>query len=193
MTERHCYRAVSGPVTGPITAYKTWRMPRNIPYLVDNIWEWARPAEYPSRRTAAFASPTKEEALATQPAGTECRVYRVGLPTGWPIAQLPLADAKLHRDIRKITDAVMSALGREWFSLPIERKGGEASLFCPGLHADEVGSIAETSTLLAKLDLRSVVQFWGDVRLFSADSGLIDPSGELFFDVPEQGYTLLDD
>lgn len=39
------------------------RLPSNIPYLVDNLLEFARPQEKPSRRHSVYASPTPELAL----------------------------------------------------------------------------------------------------------------------------------
>lgn len=35
------------------------RIPLNVPYLVDNIWEWLRPDNMPKRRRSVYASPKK--------------------------------------------------------------------------------------------------------------------------------------
>jgi hypothetical protein len=35
----------------------TRRPPGNIPYIVDNLWEWMRPDSFPCRRHSVFASP----------------------------------------------------------------------------------------------------------------------------------------
>lgn len=42
----------------------TRRTPGNVPYLVDNLWEYLRSENFPSRRHAVYASPTPELALA---------------------------------------------------------------------------------------------------------------------------------
>ncbi len=36
------------------------RPPVSVPNVVDNLWEWTRPEEFPSRRFAAFASPKRK-------------------------------------------------------------------------------------------------------------------------------------
>ena len=41
----------------------TIRVPSNVPYVVDNLWESLRPKNMPSRRHAIYASPTPELAL----------------------------------------------------------------------------------------------------------------------------------
>jgi hypothetical protein len=38
----------------------TRRPPSNVPYIVDNLWEWKRPEGYPNRRYSVFCSPSPE-------------------------------------------------------------------------------------------------------------------------------------
>jgi len=45
----------------------TMRPPGNIPYIVDNLWEWQRPDEYPNRRFSAYGSPNQSLALKSGP------------------------------------------------------------------------------------------------------------------------------
>ena len=58
------YRVARKTDDSIIPAATTSRPPGNVPYYVDNIWEWLRPEGAPSRRKAAFASPTPELAAA---------------------------------------------------------------------------------------------------------------------------------
>jgi hypothetical protein len=63
------YRAREDIETGSFKKTKdrgTRRPPGNVPYVVDNLWEWVREKdypEYPNRRQSKFASPTPEQAL----------------------------------------------------------------------------------------------------------------------------------
>jgi hypothetical protein len=186
------YRASTQALDARIRPQETWRMPGNVPYLVDNLWEWTRPkaGDYPSRRTSAFASPTTEEARASQ-SGSEAsvQVYCVTLPNGWKVAQLSgYADARHHPDVRQLVKTVKDALQPTWFSLSLPDKGEMANLFCPGLHAQEVESIVSDSKPLSTLGLRGRVGFWGDIRLIDPARELLASSGEIFFTVPPEGY-----
>jgi hypothetical protein len=147
---------------------------------------------YPSRRTAAFASPTAEEARASL-ASSEVAVlvYRVTLPAEWKVAQVDgYADAKHHPDVRHLVKTVKDALQPEWFSQSLCDKGIEAGLFCPGLHAHEVASIVSGSNTLATLGLREQVTFWSNIRLIAPAIEPLAKSGEIFFKVPPDGYDL---
>ena len=64
----------------------TMRPPKNIPYLVDNLWEWKRPKEYPCRRFSVFASPSEEIALKSGKAGGT--VFRVEFNGKYRICQV---------------------------------------------------------------------------------------------------------
>ena len=46
------------------------RLPVNVPYVVDNLWEHLRPGSMPSRRHSVYASPTPQQALASGTKGT---------------------------------------------------------------------------------------------------------------------------
>jgi len=185
------YRASTRELDSPAPHLKTWRMPGNVSYLVDNLWEWTRPTGLPSRRTAAFASPTIKEAKESQPEGLPVFVYRVKLPTECTIVQLKgHADAKDHPDKRQLVEAVKVALTPEYFSLPLVDKGEVANLFCPGLHADEVESIVSRSEKLRGIGLRDRITFWNSISRIDPEKYSLAASGEVFFTVPEDGYCL---
>lgn len=75
------------------------RTPQNVPYVVDNLWEWARPYGMPSRRGCAYASPTPE--LARENAGNgPLDVFQlVEIAPDSILVQIPPSDAKRHSDI----------------------------------------------------------------------------------------------
>lgn len=89
------------------------RIPSNVPYVVDNLWEWLRPEDMPSRRHAIYASPTPELALANASAAlapgeiyVACRV--IVAPAHIRVAQLAVRDAREHPDIRTVSRWVSS-------------------------------------------------------------------------------------
>jgi hypothetical protein len=184
---RTLYRAYPNepPIHQP--RLNTWRPPGSVPYVVDNLWEWARPEGYPTRRTAAFASPTSKEAGA-------CHgefVYCLTLQTGTLVAQLErFVDSKLHPDVKGLPGFIRDALGPDWFSKKLASKGEEASLFCPCLHKDEIESIILESTLIPRPELFAKIGYWSDVRLIALGEEPLATSGEIFFTVPAEGYTL---
>lgn len=74
--------------------FKSKRAPSNISYLVDNIWEWLRPDNKPSRRTAVYASPQKS--LASKYATENDCVCKVEFEGAVQLVQLSnYQDAKL--------------------------------------------------------------------------------------------------
>lgn len=88
--------------------HATMRIPSNVPYVVDNLWESLRPKNMPSRRHAIYASPTPELALQNTSApladGDEYVACRVVVePQKIRIAQLQVTDARYHSEIRLIS------------------------------------------------------------------------------------------
>lgn len=174
----------------------TLRPPGNISYLVDNLWEWARPETYPNRRRSAYASPTPE--LARTAVGQGCTVGAVeGLKESSLLAQVSdkrvtkPTDSKFHPDVKALPKLVNQLLGREWMSLPLEEKKLLAPLWAPCIEADEVNYLLEASCLNEHTEeLRSSVTYWGDVVLFSVESGVDNHTGEIFFEYPS-GYQLV--
>jgi hypothetical protein len=157
-----------------------------VPFYVDNIWEWLRPENYPSRRFSAFASPKPEQAAES----ASCRldqVYGVKLLDNQPFCQLVAGtqpeDAKFHADIGRLKQAVIRAFPYEWFAQPVAERGSDAALFLPCITRDEMELLMRVSPILKPDLIRSACTFWDDVRLFEPDRvrDIMHPSGEIFF------------
>ncbi len=165
------------------------RLPSNIPYMVDNLWEFTRPAERPSRRHAVYASPSAELALAYAVAGgatrrdyIACEMTFQKYPT---FIQLPVKDAKLHQDVLVLQQFVNRKLG-SWSALALAHKNELAPLFLPGVTRAELLEVMESSELLAEIvrEAANRVTFWWP-------AGVVKETGELFFEIDEDNaYTL---
>lgn len=134
------YRAIPsrnlGAASMNIARQITARIPTNVPYIVDNLWEWLRPQGMPSRRHAVYASPSVELALANASAplaeGERYSICRVLVESSLiKIAQLNVRDAREHPDIRLIGQCVRKH-GRALSLLNLETKQLVAPLFMPG-------------------------------------------------------------
>ncbi len=162
------------------------RLSGNVPYLIDNIWECARPPNLPSRRHAVYASPTPELALLCASANPRTRdkyvAYEVQLARPpEKLFQLSVWDARDHRDIKDLQKLVHAAMGK-WGERTLHGKLTLAPLFLPGMTAPELadaaGACPELGVLLAKLTAEA--SMWGDSP---------DPSkGEIIFEL-ELGNT----
>ena len=191
------YRAVRSAEMSGFVAYLTSRrVPRNVPYVVDNLWEWCRPNEFPSRRTAAYASPSPELALAcaspTAATRNEFVVTKVTFPGQVKIAQLPQKDAKYHSDIIELPKAILGFLGSNWASQDYRSRLDIAPLFLPVISRDEVEETM--SRIPGGDDFREIIRvksnFWQDARLLTASVEHLDfPEGEIFFEAVD-GYCL---
>src|SRR5699024_1257198 len=96
-----------------IFARTTSRPPGNVPYVVDNLWEWKRPARLPCRRQAVFASPSADLARASGADGA--RVYEVDLVGEFAAAQtMGLDDSKFHPECRALPLLLQKQLGQTW-------------------------------------------------------------------------------
>jgi hypothetical protein len=156
------------------------RMPTNVPYLVDNLWEFTRPEKMPSRRHALYASMTPalalESAMAPAPEGyVACRMAFRTPPTMY---QLPVSDAKHHADIRVLVRCVSKRL-RDWAGAPVADKLALAPLFLPGITTAELAAAMTGSALLREVvdEASKLVTFW------DADQATVAPGGELFFEL----------
>jgi hypothetical protein len=180
------YRVAKNVGDGSFAAAKTSRPPGNIPFYVDNIWEWLRPAAMASRRKAAFASPTPElAALAAQ--GDVADAWVVELVDAKPAYQivngLRPQDAKFHDDVARLKRVIIGQLRKSsWFDLPLTQRGPESHLFAPCLSQPEVESIFEASNFLQADEIRAASTFWADVRAFEASEAPLHPTGEIFFE-----------
>lgn len=168
---------------GPAT---TSRAPGNVPYYVDNIWEWLRPDNAPSRRRAAFASPTPELAAAGAQ-GDVADAWRVELVDGQSAYQIIRGqnphDAKYHADIARLKSLIIGDLRHcSWFDLPLSERRPELDLFVPCVSQVDVRAIVESSTRLDLEMLKAACTFWSDVEEFDPRQGPPHPTGEIFFD-----------
>ena len=170
------------------TRHPGTRLPANVPYLVDNLWEFTRPDHLPSRRKSVYASPTAALALdgaagagRPQDGYIACRVECRRPPKSF---QLSVADARYHPDVRalqKVVHARLTGLG----PAALQDKLGLAPLFVPGMTRDELKTAMEANAALRDLlvELAALVSLWADIP----DGG----AGELFFEIDEDNaYTL---
>lgn len=177
---------------------KTRRPPGNVPYLVDNLWEWVRPEEYPNRRSAAFASPTPE--LACKAAGLGTRAYRVEFAGRYRLCQVRgYEDSKDHPEVKTLRRLLLQKFGKEWPGESLRHKvdpdgsgyAGVGRLFIPCLSKDEVEQIFRENTLLGSIrdEIRCTIRYWAAVCLLQPGEAVPDPRGEIFFEAYD-GYYL---
>lgn len=166
------------------------RPPVSVPNVVDNLWEWARPERFPSRRFAVFGSPSPELAAEHGPEGG--RVYAVEFHGDVTICQVRgYRNSKHHPECVRLPIFLYERLGGTFLAAAMERKVDAGRLWLPCLtKADVERVLAESSELRGLRDaLLGEVRYWDDVVLIDGSSPLIDPEDELFFDAPD-GYYL---
>lgn len=185
------YRAINDASDGDIKypRYHSRRIPKNIPYLVDNLWEWNRPPGYADRRQCAYGSLSPAHA---RKYGTG-DVYALEFLGDHQICQLRgYPDAKFHPDVNNVKEAVFEALGGyEWSNRTLTYKVTGGCLYIPGLSAEEVEEVL-TQVGLDEADkkaLRGNICFWEDVSIIQPDKEFPDSEGEIFFTYPD-GYML---
>ncbi|MFZ5564386.1 MAG: hypothetical protein ACOZBW_10055 [Thermodesulfobacteriota bacterium] len=176
--------------------YKTTqRPPTNVPYVVDNLWEWQRPEEMPCRRLAAYASPTPESALDSV-SGPGKKAFRIEFTGACKLAQLKkYADSKEHPECSSLKKLLISAMERDWPGLPLDQKQSAGQLWMPCLSKSEVNTLFETDQrlLTIKDKMIAAIQYWQGVELLTLESErLPDPGGEIFFEALD-GYRLVDE
>ncbi|HET7569287.1 MAG TPA: hypothetical protein VFK96_01710 [Gammaproteobacteria bacterium] len=182
------YRARKQPKNGVQYPHQTLRHPANVPYVVDNLWEWVRPEEYPDRRRSAFASPSRE--LAIESVHGDAIAFEVEFLGAHTIAQLTdYDDAKYHPECRSLKKLLMKLLGAQWLSLPLSEKSEAGRLFLPCLGKDDVEGLFQTAALYPFRDeVRDAVRYWSGVRLIEGADD-VAAKGEIFFEYPG-GYRL---
>lgn len=182
------YRAVPKEGFEEDKIYKaqiTRRTPSNVPYLVDNIWEFLRPANYPSRRFAAYASPTKELALENASSVGHNKDDYFVLEVIFnqndvKLAHIAISDARYHADISKIMRHVIFHLGKDFSNMSLNEKARHAALFIPSVSKEELENYFKSSEHGIQLahELRKLSTFWKEAALVPQSH-----NGELFFEV----------
>ncbi|HZW13950.1 MAG TPA: hypothetical protein VFF81_12260 [Noviherbaspirillum sp.] len=171
-----------------LTRLPTSRVPTNVPYLVDNIWEYLRPAEAPSRRQAIYASPAPELALASASTATRdddgyvvCEV-EIDDPA-CRIAHLSVEDAKFHADIKKVMRFASAFFPGFFADRSDQERLGYAPLFMPASPASEVGRLLARPELTALYAVAQECMLWKEAALRI----MPDRQGELFFELSDAG------
>lgn len=188
------YRAVNSKLE-KTPAFKnyhdTMRPPSNVPYVVDNLWEWKRPKNYPNRRYSAFASPKPELALKSANGEIVCEVkfegkYKLCQVNGYK-------DSREHPECKELRKLLFKKFGQGWIDGKLNEKEEFGKLWIPCLTKDDMNYLFGSNETLRGIreEVYSNITFWNDVVLIDKDMDLPDPEGELFFQA-EGGYYLCD-
>lgn len=169
------YRAVLRAGFQPDQIFK-WRdgrrLPGNLPYLVDNLWEFTRPAGMPSRRSAVFASPTAALAVEGACAGKfkpedflALEVVFSKPPT--KLMQLSVKDARYHPDagvLQRLVNRLLDPEHGRWNGRSDESKVRLAPLFMPGTSAEALERACERDKELRAIvdEAAAAVTMWAD-------------------------------
>ena len=178
------FRAV--PVNHPSTSGEpqrprdSVRLPSNVSYVVDNLWEYLRPDHMPSRRHAIYASPTPALALrCATPSGSSdpLRVYEVVIDGPFRMVQLQIEDARHHRDIAAAVKTLQKVIPA-MLSASLEERQVASLLFMPGCSKSDWVHAVEQAPVAADFSAAACAQstFWNEVTTEPTDV-----AGELFF------------
>lgn len=184
MAKLYRVESVTPRPTSP--ASPSLRPPGNVPYVIDNLWEWARPAGLPSRRGCAYASPTPELAWQNAKHRPDNQLVALRFRPEAVVVQASVDDARYHPDCQPALRQHLFELlgGRQSPSLPVAQKLAAAPLFLPTLSRNELNELLGAGGALAAIadELRPLITFWNTVRRvdLSADT-LPSPTGEVFF------------
>ena len=160
----------------------TVRLPGNVPYVIDNLWEHLRPDHLPSRRHAVYASPTPELALrcATSDRTTvELVADELVIDGPCKLTQLRIEDARHHADIGEVLRTLQKA-APALLAAPLPERQAASLLFMPGcskadwMHAVQQSPAAADFSAAAS----ALSTFWGDAATEPTDA-----AGELFFEL----------
>ena len=156
----------------------TMRLPVNVPFIIDNLWEHLRPDHMPCRRHAVFASPSPSQALnsaSTSDKGLGVGVYELVFTGPVKLAQLQVKDARFHEDLKVIVSK-LPAMINEKATGPAGRQEA-AMLFLPGATKANWSELAASSPVAADLiaAMASLSTFWRQA------SAIVSPGeGEIF-------------
>lgn len=175
----------------------TMRAPGNVPYIVDNLWEWSRPVDFPCRRHAVYASTSPQLALKSGPKGG--KAYHIKFFGKVKIAQLKgYSDSKNHPDCKLLKKTIINLLkesiGDWWLDWDLDSKKQIGHLWMPCLRKREVehlfAYVPELHNIRSKIF--SAITYWNNVELIDVDQeSLPDKEGEVFFEAKD-GYQLSD-
>ncbi len=172
----------------------TMRFPGNVPYIVDNLWEWKRPDEMPNRRHSVYASPSPE--LAAKLGRKDGAVYKIEVCGSYKLAQLQqYEDSKYHPECKTLKKDLLSLLGMSgrhstWHKIPLSEKTALGQLWIPGLTKEQIDELFEKVEPLnrVKEEIHKKIRYWDDIVPLSEKSSL-DQSGEIFFE-SDTGYMI---
>lgn len=177
-------RSVSPSTVGKVLRTpKGSRVPSNVPPLVDNLWEWARPQAFPSRRSSAFGSPTAAQALSSgPPLGVACLVW---LRPQFKLAQLRhCSDARNHPDVAALLKLFILQSSPAVSSVISTLQTPLATPFVVEAALRALGDEVPQAILEA-------ITLWRDCLLWENFApSTYDPIGEFFFEAPS-GYILI--
>ncbi len=172
-------------IKNPFRQLLTRRAPGNIPYIVDNLWEWVRPEHYPSRRHCICVSPKANLALRAGGAKNGS-VYTVIIKQPYKLAQIEQWDAREHLDVKDLPKKVLELLGESWLNGPANLKAPISLLWTPCLIKEEVERLFENEILTGiKSEVKNSIHFWQDAKIQSIDAPWAYPEGEGFFEAEE--------
>lgn len=165
------------------------RLPGNLPYFLDNLWEYTRPPAMPSRRQAVFASPTTELAIASACPTAANRDDYIALEVRFhslpkKLMQLSVKDARYHKDVSTLQKFV----NKQWRRLEertLESKLSWAPFFLPGTSAAELSAALAGSASLRALidDATGLVRIWDDAPDIAC--------GEISFELEDDNFYTL--
>jgi hypothetical protein len=176
--------------TTVLRSLHTSRVPVNVPYLVDNIWENLRPEYAPSRRHAIFASPSPDQALksASKDGASDKVVCELVInDSNCRVAHLSKPDAKDHDDIRRLMCIASPLFAKLFHNMPDEAKLVYAPLFVPGTTAGRIANLLLRPELSALAEASDACTMWKEAR-FEPVPG---HNGELFFNLSAYGEAIL--
>jgi hypothetical protein len=173
---------------------KTLRLPGNVPFVIDNLWEWKRPEGFPCRRHSVYASPIPE--LAKKLGREEGQVYRIKICGNYMLAQVKKhKDSKYHPECHSLNKALQKKLGMSgrnanWVNKSLADKTTIGRLWMPGLSKEQVEELFTDVIQLSEIksEIYEMIKYWDNVMLIRQEN-ICDPQGELFFE-SDVGYVL---
>jgi hypothetical protein len=193
MLMRPIYRSVipkDVTITGIQKYRQTMRLPSNVPFLVDNLWEWKRPEEFPNRRFSVFASP--DPLLAKDLGPKNGSVFQVEMAGRFKMCQLKnFSDSKFHPECKSLPKILLDCLDQKWIDADLPEKVEIGRLWIPGLKKGEIENLFDTVDGLKSIrnKLSVSIKYWSDAVLSTGNPPIVNGSGEIFFEAFD-GYYL---